>query len=272
MVGLILILAVMWFVLGALFWAGSVWFQGYIYNEPSSGLEWRSPAAATALAVFAGFWCWLNLRGYDPRTPDELPYGNIFEFSTTQQQEVGQLTSVKKRRGQAKSEEAAYKARKMGGRKIEFVNAHNQVWKRSDADGYVEAIIVELDGQPVRLDAELTKEGNFPPNQPARFAEAGGQGRYMIEDQLGRVFGFRWGLLLGNLSLNLGYLLVWFLCLWLLLRFQWSHALGLAVVFWMVMTLLILPMLRTQMIKLAQQRATPTATAVPLAAPAAQRQ
>ncbi|HMC63794.1 MAG TPA: hypothetical protein VKI65_02535, partial [Gemmataceae bacterium] len=60
--------------------------------------------------------------------------------------------------------------------------------------------------------------------------------------------------------------------LWLLLRFQWSHALGLAVVFWLVMTLLILPMLRTQMIKLAQQRATPTATAVPLAAPAAQRQ
>ena len=40
----------------------------------------------------------------------------------------------------------------------------------------------------------------------------------------------RSSLLWGNLLLNLAHLLVWFLAFWLLLEFQWSHALGLAAI------------------------------------------
>ena len=46
--------------------------------------------------------------------------------------------------------------------------------------------------------------------------------------------------------LNFLHLGVWFVCLWLLLRFQWSHALGLAIVFCLAMTLVVLPMLFTR--------------------------
>jgi hypothetical protein len=67
-----------------------------------------------------------------------------------------------------------------------------------------------------------------------------------------------------NLLLNFGFLAVWFLCLWLLLRFQWSHALGLAVVFWLVMVLIIMPMILKPAESVRKERlppkTTPTAT------------
>src|SRR5207249_66359 len=151
-------------------------------------------AAATALALFAGLWCWLNLRGYHPRNPDELPFGNLLEFSATEQQEVSNFTSIRKRKGQERSEEITYTARKTGERETRFFNANNQVWKRSDADGLVEAIVIELDGQPVRLQAQLTREGYFPADQQACYLEERGGRRYMYDNQLGRIFSFRWGL------------------------------------------------------------------------------
>jgi hypothetical protein len=39
------------------------------------------------------------------------------------------------------------------------------------------------------------------------------------------------------------HLVLWFVCLWLLLRFQWSHALMTALVLWIIASLIIVPML-----------------------------
>ena len=58
--------------------------------------------------------------------------------------------------------------------------------------------------------------------------------------------------------LGTGNRLTWFACLWLLLRFQWPHALGLAVVLWLACTLLLWPVLQ------AQVRRTTTGTAAAL--------
>jgi hypothetical protein len=63
-----------------------------------------------------------------------------------------------------------------------------------------------------------------------------------------------------NLLLNFGFLAVWFLCLWLLLRFQWSHALGLAVVFWLVMVLIIMPMILKPAESVRKERLPPKTT------------
>ncbi len=49
---------------------------------------------------------------------------------------------------------------------------------------------------------------------------------------------------------------MWFLSLWLLLRFQWPHALGLAVAFWLVM-LFILPMILTKAESVRKERLPP---------------
>ena len=57
---------------------------------------------------------------------------------------------------------------------------------------------------------------------------------------------FRLGRFLVNMFLNFFHFCLWFICLWLLLRFQWSHALGLAFVMWIAMSLAVLPMLFEQ--------------------------
>jgi hypothetical protein len=68
-------------------------------------------------------------------------------------------------------------------------------------------------------------------------------GRTIDEGDLGQVQQFHADWLLWNIVFNGLHLAVWFVGLWLLLRFQWSHALGFAVCLWLVMTLFPLPML-----------------------------
>ena len=63
----------------------------------------------------------------------------------------------------------------------------------------------------------------------------------MIEGQLGHASIFRTGNLIANLLLNFFHLAVWFAVLWLLLEFRWGHAFGLALVFWTVVMLFLLP-------------------------------
>ena len=58
-----------------------------------------------------------------------------------------------------------------------------------------------------------------------------------------------------TLLLNFGFFLCCWLTLWLLLRFQWSHALGLGFVLWLVFTLSLLPMLLTRAAEVAQANA-----------------
>jgi hypothetical protein len=69
----------------------------------------------------------------------------------------------------------------------------------------------------------------------------------------------RWGVLIVNIGLNVLNLVVWFVCLWLVLRFQWSHALGLAILFWVAVSFLIMPMLFERVEQLGQSPPTPSA-------------
>jgi hypothetical protein len=66
---------------------------------------------------------------------------------------------------------------------------------------------------------------------------------------------FLWSRFLMTLFLNFGHFLLWWLCLWLLLRFQWSHALGLGFVLWLVFTLFFLPMLLGYAAEVAESNA-----------------
>ena len=74
-----------------------------------------------------------------------------------------------------------------------------------------------------------------------------GDGWVMIEYETGPdgiPTKFRFGRFVINLFLNFVHFVLWFFCLWLLLRFQWSHALLLAAVFWLVFALLVWPVLQ----------------------------
>src|SRR5262249_49492356 len=99
------------------------------------------------------------------------------------------------------------------------------------------------------ISAVVVKEGD--PKSPVevrfvakpdenKFVEEGGS-RYMTTANFGTIYTPRPGRSRVMLLINALHLIVWFLAVWLLLRFQWSHAIGLAILFWLAMTMLIMP-------------------------------
>jgi hypothetical protein len=68
----------------------------------------------------------------------------------------------------------------------------------------------------------------------------------MTETYIGTLPVSHWGASLAKLLLTLIHLGLWFACLWLLLHFQWGHALGLAVVLWLTLSLTVLPIIFTK--------------------------
>jgi hypothetical protein len=256
--GLILVLVVVWLALVAVLWVGTLWGQGYFYEEPTEDLYWRAPAAASALAAFFAAWCLVDYRAADSQT-QELPYETLLRFSPREDRELAQFWSIK-RRGPSTQEILFKKSTGPRGR-AEYRSEQGQTWVRNDSEGITEAIAFEDNGQKVRLDAELTLEGNFK-TTPSRYVESGGRRWEMLSDQPGRVSSFRWGLFFANILLNLFHLALWFVCLWLLLRFQWTHALGLAFAFWLAMLLVLVPMLLDWSLAAARRKPPPQTIAM----------
>src|SRR5262249_13966928 len=167
-------------------------------------------------------------------------FDTLFAFSTYDTKDLDKFWSV--RQNERGVEEIPYKRSRTSAGHTVYVDAAGNPWKRS-ASGMMIAVEIEENGQRVRFNAPLTPDGkNFRfeqtrgIEQPMRYAEVGG-GRYMDERSVGVVVQPRTGQLLGNLVLNFLHLVVWFVVLWLLLRFQWPHALGLAVCLWLAMAL-----------------------------------
>jgi hypothetical protein len=250
---ILLIFALILVSLAVFLWVGTLFFQGYIYSEPVSELYWRAPVAGLALTLFLGLWCF-----FDYRSPGR--FQSLFDFTATEVEEFPKIWAVKK--GQEIPLEPKTVAQGPLKRTEYFMRGTR--WSRSDGDGMTEAIIVEdKDGQKHTFKPELTKEGTFkvdPNDSQARYVEVDGRKRVMLERSIGRIATTRWGKLVANIFLNLLHLGIWFGCLWLLLRYQWSHALGLAVVFWIVITLTILPMLFTRIETASPHKTTPKPT------------
>jgi hypothetical protein len=93
------------------------------------------------------------------------------------------------------------------------------------------------------FEPERDAKGNFKTElgQSLRYLDA--RGRVMQEDDFGRVSVYRWDWFAWTALFNVAHLAVWFVALWLLLRYQWTHALGGAVVLWLATSLIALPML-----------------------------
>jgi hypothetical protein len=236
---LILILLVVWFVLIVLLAAWTLWFQAYIYSEPVGEIWWRAPAAGTAVAVFVCLWVVLDY-GTDGR------YRPLHEFSAREADIYSDLWVVNQ-----------------DGKEDHYMRGADNQYRNKNGKG--------LPTRPNKIIASQTKDGDkqvFEPerdekgrfkvekNAALRYYEKDNPKRYMEETALGQVSVFHFGWLVMNLVLNFVLLAVWWVALWLLLRFQWSHALGLAVVFWGVMLLFVLPPVLTYAENVARQRAT----------------
>jgi len=191
--------------------------------------------AAAVLTLFWAFWAFLAARA-----PGDYPGQFMFPFEG-QGETVAELWAVNQ------GKETHYQRRKTEKGYI-FVDRDNKPWRRS------EAILIKENSDKVRFDAERDARGYYKVEDGSvRYLDK--NGRVMTETYIGYLPGARrWGLLFGNLLLNGVHLIVWFLCAWLLLRFQWGHALLAAVVAWVTVTLALLPMLVSRAEALASGR------------------
>jgi hypothetical protein len=237
MLGLMLILLVIAIAVAALLFVGTAVIQGYLYSQPVEGALWRSAAAGTAVAVFFGFWCWIEARA-----PGQ--FESLFDFSPQQTISFDKIWS--ERTGDRGKEEIPFTKGKDERGRVVYRDADGNPWQRTSASGMMTAIIVEENGEKHRFEAEMTPRGAFKvdDSRPLRYIEQDGRRRVMTDDAIGEISTTRYGVLFGNLLLNCAHLAIWFLCLWLLLRFQWPHALGLAAALWLAFALLVWPVVR----------------------------
>jgi len=253
---LLLSLLVVGLGLGVLLYAGSLFLQGYVYTEPSGGLFWQAPAAAAALLLFFVFWC-LMVANSATATITDIPYDTIFRFSPKEdlaKSPVGEIVAVRK-----DGKETVYKLRKqpngppeyLDKRALELGGPRAPSWNPEN----VKAIRLKFNDQDMTFDLTPTGQG-----ANRQFVNAA-TGYMMTEYDRGPTgipIAFRWGRFYFNLFLNFFHLALWFLCLWLLMRFQWGHALGLAMVFWLIFTLALLPMLLQAAAEVAVEKRSPT--------------
>jgi hypothetical protein len=238
MLGLLLILLLIGVAVAALLLVGTAVIQGYLYSQPVEGIFWRSAAAGTAVAGFFGCWCWV-----ESRAPGQ--FESLLDFSPSNSLKFESFWS--ERTGDRGKQEILYTRGKDSGGRVRYYDADQREWRRLD-NGMMTAIIVEENGEKHRFEAEMTPQGalKVEENRPLRYVEKDGRRRVMTDDMIGEISTTRYAILLGNLLLNFAHLLVWFPCLWLLLKFQWPHALALAAALWLAFALVVWPVLKTK--------------------------
>lgn len=227
---LILTYLLLWGSLVALLWAGTLFVQDFLYSEPAPQLYWRAPAAAAAVTLWVAFWGYL-----DSRNPGRYPA--LFDFSAAETTKFNELWVVKDNKKVHYKLTSGGKGNLPGRVEFREVDPPHRVWSRSDA------VIVKENGEEVRFEAEKDKNNHYKIDEGQELRYRDDRGRVMTEGSMGRIYSRRWGVFFTYVLLNLGFLGVWFAAVWLLLRYYWSHALGIAVVLWAAMTLIILPLM-----------------------------
>ncbi len=274
MVTLILLLLLLFVVVTIFLAAWTLWFQAYIYSEPGEVLPWRAPAAGAAIAGFISFW--VILVAWNPGR-----LGTFTTFAASESQEFDELTltdregkPLEKIRENAKGIPTKMREtyRKVGNPPLYRLDGQpkgQELPQRPDG-----LLARSPDGQEHLFLPERDAKGQFQVRERSFLGikQSGTleyrdkeSGQVMEEGQLGRVSTFYFGRFLANVFLNLLHLTVWFVCLWLLLQFQWPHALGQALILWLVTMLFVLPPLFSRAESLSAP-AAPTKTDQPSAA------
>lgn len=245
MLSLILILVLLWFVLSIVLAAWTLWFQGYIYSEPVGEIQWRAPAAGAAITLVLALWIMM-----DYRSPGR--YLTVFDFSANEYIDYREL-HVPTGNGR----EEVYRLQTDAKGRHQYLNRSG----KGPVSRPQEIIAVDSNGEKHVFKPERDGQGKFKVSPGGSLLYHDDQGHTMTEGQFGQVVIFHFGWLVMNLLLNFLHFVAWFLVLWLLLRFQWAHAFGLAIAFWAVLTLFVVPQVLTRAEDVARQRASPKPTA-----------
>jgi hypothetical protein len=248
---LLLTFVLVWAGLVVLLAAGAALLQSTFYSDPVPGIVWRAPTAALLLTLFLAFWGYL-----DYGAPGR--YGALFAFSPYDEKTYPEIRALVVRNG--RETQLRYRLSK----NTQGLPEYRPVTPPfRPLPTHPDAIIVVEDDQEHRFMPERDAKGRFVYQQGQALRYIDDRGRVMWEDSIGRLSTFRWGRFWANLLLNAFHLGLWFICLWLVLRFQWSHALGLGLACWLAMTVLIVPMILSKVEESALYR--PMTHAVPRA-------
>jgi hypothetical protein len=230
---LVVLVLLLWVVLGVLLTGWSLWFQSALYTEPSTGIVWRGPLAASAIMVVVVVWVVFAYRAPGRFQPFWMPPSETTKpFDELRVPLPGGGEEVYKRRP-GSTLEYRLKGQPRG----------------KPLPGTPSRIIVVEDGERYTFEPERDEQGNFKrrkvpggdSDEPLVYRDE--KGRVMQEGSLGRLVVFHGGRLAGNIVLHVVLLASAFLGLWLLVRFQWAHALGQAVVLSLLLLLFIVPQL-----------------------------
>jgi hypothetical protein len=231
--------------------AWALWFQAYIYTEASPGLAWRGPAAAGGVLAVVVLWA-----VFDYHAPGR--YRPFWEASSTEESPpISELRVPNVSTGGVD----VYKP--VPGRReyrIGGLPTGNPLPNRPTP--YVIAVEGE-DRKEAKFAPERDEAGKYvqrerkswfggATKEPVRYLDEGG--RVMYEGALGYLSETRGSWFFGNLLLHVLLFAACFVGLWALVRFQWPHALGQAVVLWLMLLFALAPLL-TRVERVAQERA-----------------
>ncbi len=245
MLGVLLLLALIWGVLLAVLWAGSLVAQGLFYSEPEPTLYWRAPAAATAITAVFGLWTLLAYNNPEAYQPWWL-------ITNTKTTEVSQLQALTRDHPKTWTD---YTPRR---------NARGVTEYWVDSSGQhlptpPEAVRIRQDGDYVEFRPERDPETKaFKRDENRKVVYHDDQGRIMTEDRLGAVTESHSGVLWANWLMMVLFFVAWFLCLWLLLAYTWGHALILAAVLWVATIMFVQPFIHGRVTAMRQQQTTAT--------------
>ena len=265
MPGLTFILLLTFMSLVVLLWAGTYYFQGYIYTEPSPGIFWQAPAAAFLLTFGFAIWTFSLALG-SRSSPTFRPVDTLIRFNPREEMldrpapRIYALRAEKAKPGEFKEPKKTLYVSKRDGTNLfhyEDTSIRPRPWQ---PEGVVALEVVMKSAK----DEESTLRFDFVPGERGTYGYFTGPDGWIIEVDknfapTGIPVKFNFLLLIVNLIFNFGHFVGWFLALWVILRFQWTHALGLAFVIWLAFTIIVVPMLLGYAGEVAVARQTRTA-------------
>jgi hypothetical protein len=237
---LLLILLVLWFVLAGALAAWTLWFSDYLYNEPTGELYWRAPAAGAVVLVALAVWV---LSSY--RAPGQY---QVFWSATESRDKPDPYKEI--RTVNMDGIEEVYLLSKGTDGKWQYrTKAGKPLTARP------RQLMVQEGEEKVVYEPDRDAKGNFKPGEDGLVHYRDSRGRVLVEGSFHArtIPGSR--RFLGPMLLHFLLLIGWFLGLWLLLRFQWTHALGQALVLWVVMLIFVMPPLLSYAEEVGQARA-----------------
>lgn len=234
---LVVIFLALAFVFILLLWGGGMLAQGWLYQAPADRLPIRAAACGTLMAAYLTVWTAL-----DRSTPGK--YETLFDFTTQEVTSIDAFESVMK--GASGDEKIVPFKKKpgTGGATRDFVDDKGQPWIKNTSERMTVAILVrEKDkSEPTRFKANLDEKGNFP-RDLADLRYTDDSGRTLTADALGHIYRRKTGVLFANLFLNFLHLALWAVALWLGMRFNWWHGVGLALAIWVFLMVAVQPLL-----------------------------